>query len=140
MQTVTPPDVELWACRYLSQKLSDVQNLTVTNRVPDDYDGRSPLIAVRDDGGNQYGGAVFERRLGVTVCYGNARQIKACRDLAARVYGLLTSRDLVLDTTTPIATVELDQCNGPYRVVTDMDVAREYVIVDYRVNGSINIF
>lgn len=140
MQLVSPPDLELWACRYLAGKLKGVSDLTVTNRVPDRYDGTRPLIAVRDDGGTQAEGAMFERRLGVTVCYGNSRQTKRCRDLAARVYALLTWPGLIHVDGSPIAAIVFDECNGPYRIITSMDVSRQYLIVDYRVDGDIENF
>lgn len=137
MDLVAPPDLELWVIQYLADELADVPDLTVTNMIPDDYDGVTPMISVRDDGGSQYEGGMFERRLGVGICYGSYENPKPCRELAARVYALLTDPYLHAVLGSPVVRPVLEQCNGPYRITTQMRASREYIIVDYMVSGDI---
>lgn len=135
-QMVLPPDLELWATRYLRARLPDVPGLRVSNRVPGDYDGSYPLVVVRDDGGSTEDRLVFVRGLGVTVRGWTDTNLKPCRDLAARVLGLLT---LMPDVTrdSPVAAVDDGQTNGPYRVANDGPWAAYYLTVGYRTVGSI---
>ena len=137
MTQVIPPDMELWACTYLRGHLKDVAGLKVSNREPDGYDGSYPIIIVRDDGGSQSDRIVFDRQLGVNVRMGPRSRPKPCRDLAARVYGLLTDPDITLQADCPVAAITWDGCNGPYPVSEDSDIARYYLIAEYSAVGTI---
>lgn len=135
-QMILPPDLELWACQYLRARLTDVTGLVVSNRVPGEYDGSYPLIVVRDDGGSVEERLIYIRGLGVTVRGWSATALKPCRDLAARVLGLLT---LMPDVTrdSPVAAVDDSQVNGPYRIIGDGTWAAYYMTVGYRLVGEI---
>ncbi len=137
MTMVMPPDLELWLCTYLRAQLADVVGLKVSNREPDDYSGSVPLIVVRDDGGSQSDRLLFDRSVGVTVRYGPRTSPKKCRDLAARVYGLLTDPSTCLVEGSPIAGISEDGCNGPYAVAEDADIARFYMIFEFSAVGTV---
>jgi hypothetical protein len=95
MTAVLPPDLEAWLCDYLRGQLKpSLGTIRVANREPDDYDGTYPLVVVRDDGGSQSNRVLFDRSIGITVRYGSRSASGPCRDLAARIYGLLTDPEI----------------------------------------------
>ena len=126
MSVVIPPDLELWLCSRIRERL-----------VGDDYDGGYPLVVVRDDGGDQTDRVLFDRSVGVTVRYGSRKTPKPCRDIAARIYGFLTDPAIALLDGSPIAAVEESGCNGPYPVSEDADVARYYMALEFAAMGEL---
>ena len=117
MASVIPPDLELFLTGWLRSNITDIPGLQVGNRIPDDYDGSYPLVVVRDDGGTQSADRVtFDRAIGVNVLGWTRNDTKPCRDLAARVYGVLTSEPGILigfAEGSRICAVVSDGCNGP---------------------------
>ena len=137
MSVVLPPDLEMWLCSYLRGQLkASFPTIRVSNREPDDYSGSYPLVIVRDDGGSQSNRVLFDRSVGVTVRYGSRTTPKPCRDLAARIYGLLTDPDICSLDGSPIAAVEEDGCNGPYFVGEDANIARCYLTLEFSTIGE----
>lgn len=110
--------------------------IIVSNREPDDYDGSRPLVVVRDDGGSQSNRVLFDRSVGVTVRYGTRSAPKPCRDLAARIYGLLTDPDICSLDGSPIAGIDEDECNGPFPVAEDANIARYYMALEFSTIGE----
>ena len=138
MTVVLPPDLELWLCGYLRGQLKpSLDTIRVSNREPDGYDGSDPLVVVRDDGGSQSNRVLFDRSVGVTVRYGSRASPGPCRDLAARIYGLLTDPGICLLDGSPIAGIEEDGCNGPYPVAEDSNTARYYMALGFSAIGDI---
>ena len=110
--------------------------IIVSNREPDDYDGSRPLVVVRDDGGSQSNRVLFDRSVGVTVRYGARAAPKSCRDLAARIYGLLTDPAICSLDGSPIVAIEEGGCNGPYFVAEDANIARCYLALEFSTIGE----
>ena len=136
MTAVLPPDLEAWLCAYLRGKLKpSYGKILVHIREPDDYDGSYPLVVVRDDGGSQSNRVLFDRSIGITVRYGSRTLPGDCRDLAAKIYGLLTDPEICSLDGSPIAAVEEDGCNGPYFVAEDANFARCYQTVEFSAIG-----
>ena len=137
MSVVLPPDLEAWLCDYLRGQLEPFYStILVSNRGPDDFDGSYPLVVVRDDGGGQSNRVLFDRSIGVTVRYGPRAAPGDCRDLAARIYGLLTDPSICSLDGSPIAAIEEDGCNGPYFVAEDANVARCYLTLEFSAIGE----
>lgn len=137
MSVVLPPDLEAWLCDYLRGQLeSSLSTILVSNREPDDFDGSYPLVVVRDDGGSQSNRVLFDRSIGVTVRYGSRTLPGDCRDLAARIYGLLTDPAICELDGSPIASIEEDGCNGPYFVAEDANIARCYLTLEFSAIGK----
>ena len=137
MTMVLPPDLELWLCSYLRAQLKSVfPTIIVSNREPDDYDGSRPLVVVRDDGGSQSNRVLFDRSVGVTVRYGTRAAPKPCRDLAARIYGMLTDPAICSLDGSPIAGIDEDGCNGPFSVAEDANIARYYMALGFSAIGE----
>ena len=137
MSVVLPPDLEAWLCDYLRDQLEpSYSTILVSNREPDDSDGSYPLVVVRDDGGSQSNRVLFDRSIGVTVRYGPRAAPGDCRDLAARIYGLLTDPDICQIGGSPIAGIEEDGCNGPYFVAEDANIARCYLTLEFSIIGE----
>lgn len=139
MTLVLPPDLELWLCGYLRGRLSDVPDLRVSNKEPPMYDGSHPLVVVRDDGGAQSERILFDRSMGVTVRGWTRQNDKPCKDLARRVYALLTDDPGILSNhaeNSPILAIDESGCNGPYPVTEDADVCRFYMTVEYTAQGD----
>lgn len=139
MASVIPPDLELFLTGWLRSNITDVAGLQVGNRIPDGYDGSYPLVVVRDDGGTQSADRVtFDRSIGVNVLGWTRNDTKPCRDLAARVYGLLTGEPGILigfAEGSRICAVVSDGCNGPYPVCEDAAWCRYYMTVEYSTAG-----
>lgn len=137
MSVVLPPDLEAWLCDYLRDKLEpSYSTILVHVREPDDYNGSYPLVVVRDDGGSQSNRVLFDRSIGITVRYSSRSAPGPCRDLAARIYGLLTDPEICELDGSPIAAVEEDGCNGPYFVAEDANIARCYLTLEFSAIGE----
>ena len=78
----------------------------------------------------------LDRSVGVTVRYGARAAPKPCRDLASRIYGLLTDPDICSLDGSPIVAIEEDGCNGPYFVAEDANIARSYLTVEFSAIGE----
>lgn len=139
MASVIPPDLELFLTGWLRSNITDIPGLQVGNRIPDGYDGSYPLVVVRDDGGTQSANRVtFDRSIGVNVLGWTRNDTKPCRDLAARVYGVLTGEPGILigfAEGSRICAVVSDGCNGPYPVGEDAAWCRYYMTVEYSTAG-----
>ena len=137
MTAVLPPDLEAWLCAYLRSQLKPSHGtIHVSNREPDDYNGSYPLVVVRDDGGSQSNRVLFDRSIGITVRYGSRSAPGPCRDLAARIYGLLTDPEICSLDRSPIAGIDEDGCNGPYFVAEDANIARCYLTLEFSAIGK----
>ena len=137
MTAVLPPDLEAWLCAYLRSQLTPSHGtIHVSNREPDDYNGSYPLVVVRDDGGSQSNRVLFDRSIGITVRYGSRSAPGPCRDLAARIYGLLTDPEICSLDSSPIAGIDEDGCNGPYFVAEDANIARCYLTLEFSAIGK----
>jgi hypothetical protein len=136
MSLVMPPDMEMWATTYLREKLTDVTGLQIDNKVPSDYRGESPLVTIRDDSGSQTEIVTYERSLGVTIYMGALQDVEGARNLARRVYALLTDPMIALEEN-PITAVDYDGCNGPYQITDSQHAASQYLTVAYSVVGEI---
>lgn len=131
-----PPDLEYFLTGYLRERLSDVKALQVDDKVPSEYRGEYPLVVVRDDSGPQTSIATYDRSLGITVYMGRPQNVKPCRDLARRIYTLLSSRDTITASGSPIAAVVRDGFNGPYTVSDAQEAAAQYLTVAYSAVGE----
>ncbi|KAE8127296.1 hypothetical protein [Bifidobacterium tibiigranuli] len=141
MSTVLPTDLEAWACTYLNPALTDVRDLQVGNREPSDYRGGYPLIVVSETVNGQSERVVFDTTLAVTVRGWSRSRPKPCKDLARRVYGLLTADPDILEGHAPdsrILALDGDNCKGPYPITEDLDVACYYMTFTYAVDGEIH--
>ena len=137
MTAVLPPDLEAWLCAYLRSQLKPSHGtIHVSNREPDDYNGSYPLVVVRDDGGSQSNRVLFDRSIGITVRYGSRSAPGPCRDLAARIYGLLTDPEICSLDSSPIAGIDEAGCNGPYFVAEDANIARCYLTLEFSAIGK----
>lgn len=136
MSRVLPPDLEHWLCDHLRAEITDVPGLQVGSKRPETYGGSHPLIVIRDDGGSQTDRLAFDRSVGVTVTGWTRGNNAPCRQLARRVYAILTDDTIGLTPDSPIAAVDESGCNGPYPVTDDMDVARYYLTVEYLAVGE----
>lgn len=139
MASVIPPDLELFLTGWLRSNITDIPGLQVGNRIPDGYDGSYPLVVVRDDGGTQSANRVtFDRSIGVNVLGWTRNDTKPCRDLAARVYGVLTGEPGILigfAEGSRICAVVPDGCNGPYPVGEDTAWCHYYMTAEYSTAG-----
>lgn len=133
---ILPPDLELWLCGYLRAELSDVDGLEIGNREPSDYIGDHPLIVIRDDGGSQTEHIMFDRSVGVTVKGWARSNPYKCSQLARRVYGLLTSDDIITAADSPIAHIDESGCNGPYSFTDETDCACYYATYSFTATGE----
>ena len=136
---VTPPDLELWLTRYVrSLAASEAIQATVTNKEPTDLSTPlvRPLIVIRDDSGPRLSHVTFERSIGFSVLAGTRRYDKDANILARWLAGVLFDLELPLVDGSPIASVDVDGCLGPYAVPEQLDVARRYGTAQYTVVGS----
>ena len=135
MQTVVPPDLEMFLCGYLRVVLGT--KIEVDNREPSDFDGGTPYCVVRDDGGQKTGLTTFDRSVGISIYAGNRQSTLQAGELARRAFAALTSPTIAYEKGSPIAAVVDDGCNGPYRVTDQHDSSKCYMTVEYSVVGAI---
>ncbi|WP_424446450.1 hypothetical protein [Microbacterium sp. CH-015] len=136
---VTPPDLELWLTGYVrSLAASEAIQATVTNKEPADLSTPlvRPLIVIRDDSGSRLSHVTFDRSIGWSVLAGTRMNDQPANDLARWLAGVLFDLELPLVEGSPIASVEVDGCLGPYAVTEQLDVARRYGTAQYTVVGS----
>lgn len=136
---VTPPDLELWLTGYVrSLAASEGIQATVTNKEPADLSTPlvRPLIVIRDDSGPRLSHVTFDRSIGWSVLAGTRMNDRPANDLARWLAAVLFDLELPLVEGTPIASVEVDGCLGPYAVTEQLDVARRYGTAQYTVVGS----
>lgn len=136
---VAPPDLELWLTGYVrSLAASESVDADVTNAEPSDLTVPllRPLIVIRDDSGPRLSQVTFERSIGWTVLAGTRMLDQPANDLARWLAAVLFDLDLALVEGSPIASVDVDGCLGPYAVPEPLDVARRYGTAQYTVVGS----
>ena len=137
MTTVLPPDLEAWLCAYLRKQLKlSYDAIRVSNREPDDYNGSYPLVVVRDDGGSQSNRVLFDRSIGITVRYGSRSAPGPCRDLAARIYGLLTDPEICSLDGSPFAGLVEDGCYGALFVGGVANIGSMYLTLEFSAIGE----
>lgn len=132
-QTVLPPDIE----GFLTSYLHDALGIEVDVKEPSGWDGSTQLIVVRDDGGAMTGPSSFEHTLGVTVHAGTRQDVAEGGRLARLCHGLLSSDEVVTAEGSPIAAVERDGFNGPYRITERQDTSTWYLTAAYIAVGEV---
>lgn len=132
-RTVLPPDLEGFVTGYLRERTG----VEVDVKEPSGWDGSAPLIVVRDDGGAMTGPVTFERSLGVTVHAGTRQDVAEGGRLARLCHGLLSSDDAVMADGSPIAAIDRDGFNGPYRITERQDTSTWYLTAAYSVVGEV---
>lgn len=135
-QAAVPPDLELFLTGYLRAVLG----VECGNKQPSGWDGSTPLVVVRDDGGAKTGAVTFDRSVGVTVYAGTRQDTAPALALARRAYAALTSPTIAWEKGSPVAAVVEEGCNGPYRVDDDHDASACYLTAEYSVVGEIQDF
>lgn len=139
---MTPPDMELWATRYIRDCLTSLNyDVEVSNKEPDDLSAASmtrPLVVVRDDSGPQESVVTYDRSLGISVLWGSHQNDQATGDLARLVMAIMADDGITEADGSPIAAVVRDGCNGPYSVVEEQDLHRKYMTVEYIIVGTIS--
>lgn len=138
---VRPPNYVAWLIDYVHtevRKESEYSTAEVGNKEPDTLSLpiKRPLIIIRDDPGSRRDWTTFDRSIGVTVLLGSKQNDKPAMDLALLVASIVFDTDLPLVDESPIASVDMDGCNGPYAVPDRLDVARLYLTAQYVVAGS----
>jgi hypothetical protein len=136
---VTPPDLEGWLTDYVRQlAAAENVNVEVGNKEPSQLKAPlvKPLIVIRDDSGPRLSHTTFDRSIGGTVLAGTKLNDKPANDLARWLAAVLFDLDLPLVDGTPITSVDIDGCNGPFPVDDELDVARRYLTAQYVVTGS----
>ncbi|WEK60504.1 MAG: hypothetical protein P0Y60_14480 [Candidatus Microbacterium colombiense] len=136
---VRPPNYVAWLIDYVRTEVrAEYTDAEVGNKEPDDLTihRKTPLIIIRDDPGSRRDWTTFDRSVGVTVLWGSKQNDKPAMDLALFVASIVFDTDLPLVEGSPIASVEMGGCNGPYAVADRLDVARMYLTAQYVVAGS----
>jgi hypothetical protein len=136
---VTPPDLELWLTGYVRAEAAAAgHDVAVAHMEPAKLQLplSKPLIVIRDDSGSRQDLTTFDRSIGASVFAGTQRLTQPASDLARWLAAVLFDTDIVLAEGSPIASVVLDGCNGPYRVAEQLDVSRQYLTAQYTAVGS----
>lgn len=137
-QTVIPPDLRLWVCDYLRLHLGDVPGIQIDVSEPTEYKGDHPLVIVSDIPGAMVGQVTYDWTLAITTRMGTRQDDRPCRDLCARIKGILTADpDVLIADGSPIASIVNNAGTGPTFVTEDHDTARYYTTIDYTVAGEI---
>jgi hypothetical protein len=139
---ITPPDMELWATKYIRSCLSSLgYDVEVSNKEPEDLsaaDMTRPLVVIRDDSGAQESAVTYDRSLGVSVLWGSRQDDKTTGDIARLVMAIMADDGIAEAAGSPVASVERDGCNGPYSVTEQQDLHRKYMTVEYTIVGDIS--
>ncbi|MFT8988654.1 MAG: hypothetical protein ABF966_10555 [Bifidobacterium psychraerophilum] len=138
MASIAPPDLEAWLIAWLRPRITDVPGLQFGNKIPNQYDGSYPLIVVRDDSGAKLSPVTFDRSVGVTVYMGSRQVDKPSRDLAARVFALMTDDPGMLygfASGSPIIGISDEGCTGPYPINDTIPTASFYCTFEYTVTS-----
>lgn len=136
---VTPPDLELWLTGHVrAAAAADARDVDVDNKEPPNLQLPllRPLIVIRDDSGPRMNHTTFDRSIGATVLAGTRLFAKPAGDIARWLSGVLNDEEIVLAPGSPIASVVWDGSNGPFAVLEQLDVARQYQTAQYVVSGS----
>lgn len=136
---VQPPDLEAWLVAHIRTELEATGlDVEVDNKEPADLRTplEVPLVVVRDDSGARTSVIIYARQIGISVLAGTRQNDAQARTMSRLVYAIATEDEIALAAGSPIAAVIADECNGPYAVADDHDVARRYMTVGYRVVGS----
>lgn len=136
---VLPPDLEVWLVSYVRATITaEGHDVEVDAKEPDELSTplEVPLIVVRDDSGSKSSAVSFSRQVGISVLAGTRQNDRVARELARLVYAIVTDSEIALAPGSPIAAVNLSDCNGPYAVDDDHDVARRYLTAGYDVVGT----
>lgn len=132
-QMLVPPDLEAFLCGSLRAAL----DCEVANRQPAEWDGTTPLVVLRDDGGAKTGPTTLDRSVGVTVYAGTRQDTKPAMDIARKAFAVLTNSSIVMEARSPIAAVIDDGCLGPYRIEDAHDSSACYLTAEYSVVGDV---
>lgn len=133
-QMVIPPDCAGFAASFLRGALG----VECDVKIPAAWDGSTPLVVVRDDGGPMLGPPAFDRTLGVTAYAGTRQDGSESMRLAALAFAALTSPDAVLAPGSPVASAVPEGCTGPYPVDDPArDVSCSYLTVEWTAVGEI---
>lgn len=136
---VTPPRVGSWMIAHVRAQVRAAGiNAQVGPREPDDLGLplTRPMVVIRDDSGARLDWTTFDRSLGATILAGTKSNGSEADDVAELVAAIMFDTDLPLETGSPIASVVLSGCNGPYPVNEQLDVARRYLTAQYVAVGS----
>lgn len=134
---VQPPDVEAWLVPYLRSALVG-EGVEVDNKEPAELRAplSRPLVVVRDDSGARASLGTFQHQVGISVLAGSRLNDGLARRLARVVYAVATDEAIALEPGSPIVSVVFEDCRGPYAVVEDHDVSRQYMTVGYVTAGT----
>lgn len=131
---VIPPDCAGFAAAFLRDRLG----VECDVKVPAAWDGATPLVVVRDDGGPMLEPPAFDRTIGVTAYAGTRQDGANAARLASLAFAALTSADTVLAPGSPVASVIGEGCTGPYPVDDSArDVSCSYLTVEWSAVGEI---
>lgn len=136
---VRPPDLEVWGTGLLRETLrAEGWSVEVDSTEPADLlvPLDRPLIVVRVDSLTRASPPLFEASLGVSVLAGSRQDDRVARDLSTMVFAVLTDEDIAVDEATPVVSVDLEGCNGPYTIDDALDVSRHYMTIAYTVTGT----
>ena len=139
MDLVLPPDLERFLTGYVRAYLrSDGQDVEVDSVEPESLalPMSHPLIVVRDDSGARRSQVTFDRQVGVSILGGSRADSEGAKNLARFTMAVFCNEAIIGADGSPIASINWDDCNGPYAVPDEMDVARFYFTVGYTVVGD----
>lgn len=135
---IRPPDLVVWGTGFLRDALrAEGWAVEVDSTEPADLlvPLSRPLVVVRVDSLTRASPPLFDASLGVSVLAGSRQDDREARDLSATVFAILTDEDIAVDEATPVVSVNIEGCNGPYSIDDPLDVSRRYMTIAYAVTG-----